>query len=935
MRHGIGTLVKARGREWVVLPGSTDELVQLRPLGGSAVEETGILTSIEKVESATFGLPDPANVGDFRSCRLLRDAVRFSSRSGAGPFRSFARIGVDPRPYQLVPLMMALRMDPVRLLIADDVGVGKTVEAGLILREMMDRGEVKRATVLCPAPLAEQWKRELEAKFHLGPELVLPGTAARLERTCPVGQSLFDRYPLTVVSLDFIKSERRREEFIRACPEFVIVDEAHTCAKGYEGKGPRHQRHELVAAVAEGNRHLILVTATPHSGNEEAFQSLLKLLDPTFDREEIKEDRKRLSRHFVQRRRADIRQFMGTDTPFPDREEQEQAYQLSDDYRKLFDRAFAYAMESVREEAGSAFGRRVRWWSALALLRSLGSSPRAAAETLRTRAASAATENPDEADEVGCRAVMDLDAVDAAEVMDVTPGGDPGEQSDEEGASAQPARRRLLEMAREAERLAGKPDTKLCTATAEIASLLKEGFNPVVFCRFIPTADYVAAELRERLGKGVAIESVTGMLPPEEREQRVLALGKAEQRVLVCTDCLSEGINLQEGFDAVLHYDLSWNPTRHEQREGRVDRYGQPKRIVRALTLFSSDNRIDGLVLEVLLRKHRAIRSELGISVPVPVRTEEVVEALMQGLILRGKASGHGQYLFPELEEQTAKVHEAWTSSAKRERRSRTLFAQESMKFEEVAGELEEARAATGSAADLRAFVCDALAASGGKTTEHNGELVIDASHVIRALSEQLGQELRFSARFELPAPRGIVHLVRTHPFISALASYVMDSALDPLAAGVARRTGAMRTRGVSTRTTILLVRYRYDLQTITPAGSSTELCEECRLLAFTGAPQSALWMSASESEKLLDLTPDANIGSDQARQFAATIVEGIAALLPRIQQEGDERAAVLAKSHQRVRAAARRKDVSVKVSAHSPADILGAFVLLPTVGAS
>ena len=97
----------------------------------------------------------------------------------------------------------------------------------------------------------------------------LPGTASLLERPCPVGQSLFERYPFTVVSLDFIKSERRRAEFLRACPEFVIVDEAHTCSTGYEGRGPRHQRHELVRQVAAGDRHLILVTATPHSGNED------------------------------------------------------------------------------------------------------------------------------------------------------------------------------------------------------------------------------------------------------------------------------------------------------------------------------------------------------------------------------------------------------------------------------------------------------------------------------------------------------------------------------------------------------------------------------------------------------------------------------------------------------------------------------------------
>src|SRR5581483_10418027 len=113
-------------------------------------------------------------VGDHRSCRLLRDAVRLGFRSSAGPFRSFGRIAVDPRPYQLVPLLMALRLDPVRLLIADDVGIGKTIEACLIARELLDRAEIRRLAVLCPPQLAEQWQRELAAKFHIDAELVLP-----------------------------------------------------------------------------------------------------------------------------------------------------------------------------------------------------------------------------------------------------------------------------------------------------------------------------------------------------------------------------------------------------------------------------------------------------------------------------------------------------------------------------------------------------------------------------------------------------------------------------------------------------------------------------------------------------------------------------------------------------------------------------------------
>ena len=137
----------------------------------------------------------PATAGDARSARLLRDALRLGIRSSAGPFRSFGRIAVDPRPYQLVPLLMALKLEPVRLLIADDVGIGKTIEAALIAREMLDRGDAQRLAVLCPPHLAEQWQYELWTKFHLHAELVLPSTVKRLERGLPVGRVSVRREP--------------------------------------------------------------------------------------------------------------------------------------------------------------------------------------------------------------------------------------------------------------------------------------------------------------------------------------------------------------------------------------------------------------------------------------------------------------------------------------------------------------------------------------------------------------------------------------------------------------------------------------------------------------------------------------------------------------------------------------------------------------------
>jgi hypothetical protein len=185
MSYAIGSLVKARGREWVVLPDSEEDLLVLRPLGGTEDEVTGIYLPLQSVEPATFDLPDPTRSGDHRTSRLLRDAVRLGFRSSAGPFRSFARIAVEPRPYQLVPLILALRMDPVRVLISDDVGIGKTIEAGLIARELLDRREASCLAVLCPPQLAAQWQAELRDKFHIDAVQVLPSTVRRLERERP------------------------------------------------------------------------------------------------------------------------------------------------------------------------------------------------------------------------------------------------------------------------------------------------------------------------------------------------------------------------------------------------------------------------------------------------------------------------------------------------------------------------------------------------------------------------------------------------------------------------------------------------------------------------------------------------------------------------------------------------------------------------------
>src|SRR5579864_8868572 len=180
----VGSLVRVRERDWVVLPSDDQDVVNLRPLSGTEAETCGIYRPLEgqDLAGAEFPNPDPSTAGDFVAGALLRNAARLALRSGAGPFRSLGRLSVRPRPYQFVPLLMALKLDPVRMLIADDVGIGKTIEALFIARELLDRGDAQRLCVLCPPHLCDQWASELETKFHIQPTVVKSSTWARLER---------------------------------------------------------------------------------------------------------------------------------------------------------------------------------------------------------------------------------------------------------------------------------------------------------------------------------------------------------------------------------------------------------------------------------------------------------------------------------------------------------------------------------------------------------------------------------------------------------------------------------------------------------------------------------------------------------------------------------------------------------------------------------
>jgi superfamily II DNA or RNA helicase len=919
----------------VVLPASQPpDFLVLRPLGGGDDEVAGVFPALEQVSSAAFQPPDPADAGTAVSAGLLRAALRIGFRASAGPFRSLARLAVEPRPYQLVPLLMALRHDTVRLLIGDDVGIGKTIEAALVAAELLEQGDANGLAVLCSPALAEQWQQELASKFGIHAELVLPGTIRRLERDLLQGETLFDRHKHIIVSTDFIKRPGLREQFWHGCPDLLIIDEAHTCVNDGTSGRSRMLRHELVRRLAsDTSRHLILVTATPHSGKDEAFRNLLALLGDTLAYVDLESvvGRERLAAHFVQRRRADIRSFLA-DTPFPqDRLSQERPYTLAPEYKELFQDVLAYARETVQDPGGGPVRQRVRYWSALALLRALASSPRAAAVTLLTRARNLDAEDVHEADQLGRSAVLDLPDEETYESADAAAGAD-----DDAAEGDTPQRQRLRRFARRAQQLEGGKDRKLADATKIVTELLLDGFNPIVFCRFIDTAEYVADHLSATLGPAYVVAAVTGTLPPDERVARIDELTSHDGRrpVLVATDCLSEGVNLQQHFQAVVHYDLAWNPTRHEQREGRVDRFGQIATTVRAVTVYGIDNLIDGIVLNVLLRKHEQIRKALGISVPVPDRSDDVVQAILEGLLL---AKDPGEQLSLDFgAERRDDLHREWDSAAAQEKQSRTKFAQYGIQPGEVARELAEIRASLGSGDEVAMFTAEALRALDAEVTDADYGFTATTAPLPIGLRDALTPAHREPLPFynNLPVPPRAARLDRTDPNVAAIARYVLESALDPsLPAGLrpARRCGVMRTAAVQRRTTLLLVRLRMHVGLPGRGEARQVVAEDAQVLAFRGRPDEPEWLPDSDVQALLAATPSGNVPPDQAADFAERAIADLPHLHAHLDQIADDQAERLRDAHLRVReAAGQRVRRQVAVRAQKPADVLGVYVYLP-----
>ena len=945
-----GKLVNLRGRTWIVLPSEDPDLLVVKPLGGSEEEIAGIYLPLslesDRPTDASFTPPSKDDLGDISTARLLYDSARLAFRNGAGPFRSLAKLSFRPRSYQMVPLIMALRQELVRLMVADDVGVGKTIEALLVVRELLERRKIKRFAVICLPHLCEQWQTEIRDKLDLEAVIIRSNTQARLDRQIQGDTSVYDYYPYQVISVDFIKSDTRRDVFIEQCPELVIVDEAHTCARPSGASASQQQRYHLVSRIAQKpHQQLILLTATPHSGKPEEFHSLLGLLKPEFENVDLpastQAQRRELARFFVQRKRADVEKWMGEETPFPKREAFEWPYDLSQGYAKFFEQILDFAKKLVATDREQDGRKRVQYWTALALLRGVMSSPAAGIEMLNTRLDSLGAGAGEESTDVGL-----LDFESGENPVRDTEFGFEGDNTPlqvvEHTKWTGSQRQQLRAFSDQLGRLSNlKDDQKLASAELILSDWLKEGINPVVFCRYIATANYIGEKLVPALKAKfpkLTLQVITSELPDDLRKQGIEEMGKSGLRVLIATDCLSEGINLQQHFTGVLHYDLPWNPNRLEQREGRVDRFGQVAKEVKACLLYGADNPIDGVVLDVLLRKVREIKRSTGINVPFPEDSQSIIDTITQALLLnpdrqiaRRRDKHQIEFLFDEFDEAakskatvTRKVDEA----AEREKVSRSIFAQNAIKAQDIEADLREVDEAIGDPKVVEEFVTATL-------NNLFGVQVIKDAKGYRIVMGNMPPQLRetlpasdpIKVSFDSPTPDGYQYLGRNNRFVEQLCQLVMGNTLARMDKRAAR-AAIIRTRQVETKTTLLLFRCRNVIEQ--QKGQHQIVAEEMLIWGWRGTPQQKEFLDHAQAKALLGL---ARATSDLTVQARAGFLENELMLLESLKTEfagvAEQQSKRLVEAHERFSSLmdAQRFQVVYPVL---PMDLLGVYILLP-----
>ncbi len=553
--------------------------------------------------------------GDADRMRLVSEAYRIHLAHLFDPYLAVYTSAIEPLPHQISAVYQEmLPRLPLRFVLADDPGAGKTIMTGLLLKELIIRGDVRRCLIVTPGSLAEQWQDELYQKFNLHFEIL---TNDRIESA--VSGNVFTEVGLCIARLDKLARSNDLQERLRVTDwDLIVVDEAHKMSATVFGGEVRYtKRYRLGQLLSSITRHFLLLTATPHNGKEADFQLFMALIDPDRFEGAARRGSKTADVDDVMRRlvKEELVRFDGTPL-FPERIAYTVNYDLSPMEAELYNAVTEYVQEEFNRADKLNSERKTTVGFALTILqRRLASSPEAIYQSLKRRRER--LEDRLNEEETGRRRIgaffhiddeFDEDDLPASELEDME------ERIIDQATAAQTiselkaeiaALKRLEQMANEV-RLSGE-DRKW----EELSRLLQDNanmFSPdgmrkklIIFTEHRDTLEYLAGKIRSLLGSNEAVVTIHGGLSRAER-RKVEELFKHDKNVqiLIATDAAGEGINLQRAH-LMINYDLPWNPNRIEQRFGRIHRIGQTE-VCHMWNLVASETR-EGMVFQRLFEK--------------------------------------------------------------------------------------------------------------------------------------------------------------------------------------------------------------------------------------------------------------------------------------------------------------------------------------------
>jgi superfamily II DNA or RNA helicase len=646
-----GQLVEARRRQWIVSdvdgasasPGARESnLVRLVSIDEDALgEELEVVWELEPgahvIERA--GLPRMTGLDAPETLEAFLDAVRWGASTNAdrgylqAPFRS----GVSIEDYQLDPLVRAVDMARTNLLIADDVGLGKTIEAGLVVQEMLLRHRARTVLVLCPASLQEKWRVEMQEKFGLEFRIVDTEYVKRLRRERGLHANPWTSFPRLITSMDWAKQGEGLRLLRDALPphvshprrfDLLIIDEAHNVAPTVGRYAVESLRTRLVRLAAPHFQHKLFLTATPHDGYTESFTALLELLDDQrFARNVLPSD-PQLARVMVRRLKSDLVDANGKRI-YPERRLEALPAEYTEDERDARRQLDAYikSRESVPDG-----GRAVDHFVHQLLRKRLSSSPAAFAATLERHIATiegrASSERSQKKfdDRILRRAIAKTDEDYADDAQRDAAEAEAIEEAAKHVRPPTDEERRMLGRLRSwAQQAARRTDAKASAVLAWLARHLKVGDRwtnerVILFTEYRATQQWMQEILAAQGYGGERLALIYGGMDPKDREA-VKAAFQADPsvspvRILLATDAASEGIDLQNHCHLMIHLEIPYNPNVMEQRNGRIDRHGQRASEVVIWHPVDAEGGHGDDILRAL-RKLDAMRADMGSVNPV------------------------------------------------------------------------------------------------------------------------------------------------------------------------------------------------------------------------------------------------------------------------------------------------------------------------------